>query len=154
MLQTSAPTAKADLESHYRAVRARMWRPPAVAIPPREKPPKAIAKVALYDHPIGPKKPPLHDVLLTAKDFPKPSTGSYARHVLTAVCQKHGVRPQDLLSESRARELIAPRYEAMWRLRQETNWSLPKIGGFFHRDHTSVHAACRKHQAKIDGGEV
>jgi hypothetical protein len=154
MLQTSAPRAKANLEYHYRAVRARLWASPAVAKPTPEKPAKAVAPVALYDHPIGPKKPPLDDVLLTARDFPKPNTATYARRVLAAVCEKHGVDPQDVLSESRARHLIAPRHEAMWRLRQETNWSLPKIGGFFRRDHTTVHAAARKHQGKIDGGEV
>lgn len=77
------------------------------------------------------------------------------REIVEEVATKHQLRVVDLCSARRGRELVWARHEAMWRLRNETNMSLPaigrKLGG---RDHTTVLHGIQKHEARIASGEA
>lgn len=65
------------------------------------------------------------------------------------VCQKHRLTMTELLGPCRLKQFVEARHEAWWRARRETVSSLPAIGKFFNRDHTTVLAAIRKYEEKI-----
>jgi chromosomal replication initiation ATPase DnaA len=66
--------------------------------------------------------------------------------IVEEVAAKYGVTASAILSGSRARLLIPPRHEAMYRCVAETTLSLPAIGRIFKRDHTSIgHGVMRHH---------
>jgi hypothetical protein len=44
----------------------------------------------------------------------------------------------DILGRDRRPLVAAARHEAIWRVRLMTGWSLPRVGRFFKRDHTTV----------------
>lgn len=70
------------------------------------------------------------------------------RTIIEEVAAKYGVAVKEILSDRRARVLIPPRHEAMFRCVAETHLSLPAIGRVFNRDHTSIgHAVMRHHIA-------
>lgn len=68
------------------------------------------------------------------------------RAIIEDVAAKYDVPVKDILSDRRAKVLIPPRHEAMYRCVLETPLSLPAIGRIFHRDHTSIgHGVMRHH---------
>lgn len=74
--------------------------------------------------------------------------------ILRQVCAQHGVSPRDVLGDSRLKAVCCARFEAMYRIRTEIKIggrppSLPKIGSWFGRDHTSVLNALRRHGADM-----
>lgn len=68
--------------------------------------------------------------------------------IVREVCAKHGIGINDIRSHTKARNVLTARYEAIYRLRQETLLSLPEIGrrmgGF---DHSTVIYSIAKHKA-------
>jgi hypothetical protein len=50
----------------------------------------------------------------------------------------------DILGRNRRPPIAAARHEAVWRVRLATGWSLPRLGRFFKRDHTTVLHSLRK----------
>ncbi|NJK35429.1 MAG: chromosomal replication initiator protein DnaA [Oscillatoriales cyanobacterium SM2_2_1] len=65
--------------------------------------------------------------------------------VLRVVCEDMGIAREDLLSNSRRREISHARKVAMYLMRQHTELSLPKIGeALGGKDHTSVLYSCQK----------
>lgn len=71
--------------------------------------------------------------------------GKTARSIVDAVAAKHGFDPEQLLGKGRYQDVAAARHEAMFRIRTELKWSLPRIGALFHRDHSTVIYALRRH---------
>lgn len=71
--------------------------------------------------------------------------------IISEVAKKHGVTPVAITSDRRNAKLVAARYEAMWRARNETTYSLPRIGMAFRRDHTTVLHGIAKHEALVNG---
>lgn len=75
--------------------------------------------------------------------------------ILLEVGIKRRVSTADLLGPSRLQEHVRPRHEAMWAMRQVTwadgsqRYSLPTIGRFFNRDHTTVLSGVRRHAERI-----
>ena len=67
------------------------------------------------------------------------------------VAYKYAVTVNDIRSERRAPYLVAARHEVFWRCKTETENSYPAIGKFFRRDHTTVIAGVRKHEARLAG---
>ena len=65
--------------------------------------------------------------------------GSKARAALRAVSQRTGVPVDAILGRKRLSAIVAARHEAVWRVREVTKWSLPRVGQFFAgRDHATV----------------
>ncbi len=76
--------------------------------------------------------------------LPKPST-IVPEEVMSQVADAFGVTVQNLLGTDRRQEVVLPRQVAMYLLREEANFSLPKIGqALGGRDHTTVMHACQK----------
>jgi len=65
--------------------------------------------------------------------------------VVSQVAGAFGLSAQNLVGPDRRQEIVLPRQIAMYLLRVEANFSLPKIGeAFGGRDHTTVMHACQK----------
>jgi chromosomal replication initiator protein len=64
--------------------------------------------------------------------------------ILDEVSEESGISVADLKSPARFRFIAWPRQYAMWRMVNEGLWSLPQIGRFFNRDHTTVIWAFRQ----------
>jgi chromosomal replication initiator protein len=65
--------------------------------------------------------------------------------VMSQVAGAFGVTVQSLVGAERRQEVVLPRQIAMYLLREEANYSLPKIGkAMGGRDHTTVMYACQK----------
>jgi chromosomal replication initiator protein len=76
--------------------------------------------------------------------LPKPSAIEPAE-VMSQVAVAFGVTVQNLLGPDRRQEVVLPRQVAMYLLREEASYSLPKIGeAMGGRDHTTVMYACQK----------
>lgn len=85
----------------------------------------------------------LVDVAL-ADLLPKPGTIGSAE-VMSQVAGVFGVSVQNLIGPDRRQEVALPRQVAMYLLREDANFSLPKIGeAMGGRDHTTVMYACQK----------
>ena len=60
----------------------------------------------------------------------------------------HRVTVLALRGEGRSRKLVIARQEAFYRCRRELGRSLPQIGNFFGRDHTTVLHGIRAHASR------
>ncbi len=66
------------------------------------------------------------------------------KDVLRTVAARYGLPPEVLRGAGRMREVVVPRQIAMYLIRDLTSHSLPEIGMFFGRDHSTVmHAVSR-----------
>ena len=66
------------------------------------------------------------------------------------VAKHYGIKPADMDSSKRSRDIAYPRQIAMYLCRSMTDLSLPKIGeAFGGRDHTTVLHACEKIASEI-----
>jgi len=107
----------------------------------------------------GPAAPPATPVrkaprdVLNIKVKAEEAEGAFMpnwRRIVLEVCEKHGLRLNDVISERRAVPLVKARQEAMYRLHQETTMSLPAIGRRLgNRDHTTVLYGIRRHQQRM-----
>ena len=105
----------------------------------------------IYDYPIGPRQPIERDIIALASlvetiepDAPEEPKITM-KQILQEVSQKYGVSVIDLKSARRTKNVVLPRQIAMYRMRMETNASLPEIGRFVgNRDHTTAMHAVRK----------
>lgn len=76
--------------------------------------------------------------------LPKPSSIE-PEQVMSQVAGAFGVTVENLKGTDRRQEIVLPRQIAMYLLREEANYSLPKIGeAMGGRDHTTVLYACQK----------
>ncbi|MFC4454507.1 chromosomal replication initiator protein DnaA [Deinococcus sonorensis] len=64
--------------------------------------------------------------------------------VLRAVAGHYNIPPDAIRGSGRVREVVVPRQMAMYLIRELTGHSLPEIGGFFGRDHSTVMHAVQK----------
>lgn len=83
---------------------------------------------------------------LTVRDDAKAIVGdeSSFNMIVSAVCAEFDVSRTDLMSDRRAKEFTLPRHVAVYLCKEKTLRSLPVIGRFFRRDHSSVIKSCRK----------
>lgn len=163
-------SAAHDLIDHYKAVRARL------RADMKPKPVDRVNIIAMirYAEPIGPIMPPsiaeertyqkahedytkklrefvaAQQALQGVEAFPVIiTTRSKAQRILDDVCLAHSVTEEQICSDQRAAPIVAARFEAYYRMRRETTWSLSQIGRFLGgKDHSSVFHGVRKHAAK------
>ncbi len=99
--------------------------------------------LALSDLSNLPLNAKLVDIAL-ADLLPKPSTIEPSA-VMTQVAGEFGVSVENLIGPDRRQEVVLPRQIAMYLLREDAHYSLPKIGNAMGgRDHTTVMYACQK----------
>lgn len=70
--------------------------------------------------------------------------------IIRTVAEYHGIRMDDILSKSQARECALPRQIAMHLCRQELNLPFMKIGDIFTRDHSTVMASIKQVQKGLE----
>jgi chromosomal replication initiator protein len=70
--------------------------------------------------------------------------------IIRAVAEYYGIRMDDILSKSQAREAVLPRHLAMHLCRQYLNLPFMKIGDIFARDHSTVMASIKQIQKGLD----
>jgi chromosomal replication initiator protein len=58
--------------------------------------------------------------------------------IVAIVCERFGLRPEDLTSPRRSRHIALPRHVAMYLCRRLLGASFPHLGQLFRRDHTTV----------------
>lgn len=72
------------------------------------------------------------------------------RQIIDEVCKKHDISKGNMMSRRRRQDLVAARFEAYYRLSEETTLSLPQIGRLMGgRDHTTVLYGIRIHQGRL-----
>jgi len=130
---------------NYQRIRRQFFTPrPEPVAPPVvkvQRPP--ILTRYVYMAPIGPVHPK------------KETTYQRAHRILAEVCIKHGVSRTDVLGSNRKRAFVYARQEIFYRLANETNWSLPRIGRFVGgRDHTTALHGRDQHAKRIADDEV
>jgi hypothetical protein len=72
----------------------------------------------------------------------------FQRAIILEAAVLHGVTLKDILSTDRRRKVAWARQEAMYRLRLDGRWSLPKIGHVLGVDHSTVCHGCRRHAGR------
>lgn len=73
------------------------------------------------------------------------------RRIIAEVLLKHRAFWRDMTAGRRDRETVLCRHEICYRLRQETEYSMPRIGRLLGgRDHTTVIHGCRQHKIRMD----
>ncbi|CAB5228870.1 Chromosomal replication initiator, DnaA C-terminal [uncultured Caudovirales phage] len=72
--------------------------------------------------------------------------------IVADVAAAHRLPVADLMGRSTLKWVVVARHEAMWRIRQvmwadgvTPRYSLPQIGRYFSRHHTTVIHACKQH---------
>jgi hypothetical protein len=85
---------------------------------------------------------------------PRPAGG--LKGILAEVATEWGMRPEDILQDSRKKLIVEPRQDFMWRARQvrwpdgSYRYSLPMIAAFLRlKDHTTVMHGVRRHEARM-----
>ncbi len=74
--------------------------------------------------------------------------------VIETISKYYNLSVQDLVSASRNKELVQPRQVAMYLIRQETDASLPEIGGLLGgRDHTTVIHGIERVKERLEAEE-
>ena len=74
--------------------------------------------------------------------------------VIETISKYYNLSVQDLVSASRNKELVQPRQVAMYLIRQETDASLPEIGGLLGgRDHTTVIHGIERVKERLESEE-
>lgn len=68
-----------------------------------------------------------------------------AKRIRRKVAAKHGLSLTELDCDGRQKPLVRARNEAIYLIARETTLSLPQIGYFFNREHTTILASIRSH---------
>jgi chromosomal replication initiator protein len=70
--------------------------------------------------------------------------------IIRTVAEYYGIRMDDILSKSQARECVLPRQIAMHLCRQQLNIPFMKIGDIFSRDHSTVMTSVKQVQKGLE----
>ena len=127
------PRTAAELIAPYRDVRQRLYSPaaaPELADGKTRTNPAACKAIGTIPEPCRQPEPRPFE---TPFQYQTP-----AQQALQAVSTRTLVPIADILGRNRRPPIAAARYEAVWRVRLATGWSLPRLGRFFKRDHTTV----------------
>lgn len=71
------------------------------------------------------------------------------RQIAQQVANRHGIPLEGLLT-GRRRPTAHARQEAMYLMVEQKRWSLPRIGMFFDKDHTTVLHGYRAHKKRSE----
>lgn len=125
-----------DLLAAGKAARERLMgaievaKPKAVApVPPKP----VVAAPAVLPLRLRPRTPPINMLERPAAKF-----------LLRLVVLKHKISAETILGPARHKDVVSARMEAMCLIYEHTQWSLPQVGRFMRRDHTTVLHALRK----------
>jgi hypothetical protein len=127
------PRTADELIARYRDVRRRLYSPAtALELADGKTRTDHVTCKAIATIPV-PSREPEQRPSQTPFQYQTP-----AREALRAVSTRTRVPIADILGRDRRPLIAAARHEAIWRVRRVTGWSLPRLGRFFKRDHTTV----------------
>jgi len=137
------------LKTHYAGIRAK-FRGPVTYCPPL----RLIKTPEVLDMPVPQVRLPdpssiSQEMLDEYNKYFTKSTKSQVRAIVREVSEKHCVKVEDVLSQSRKRTLVVARQEAMYRVRTEVGKSLLEIARHFKRDHSTVMHSIEAHGKRI-----
>jgi hypothetical protein len=139
-------TDAVELKNHYIALRRKFQGPRPinyVTLPQERKPPE----------PEPPKKKlstiPEH-LLEQYRSVPVNKKREAVRRIIKEVGEVHGLTKDQMLSDTRKREVVAARHELMYRIRHEIGMSFLEIGAYFKRDHTTIINSVFRHTEKLE----
>lgn len=143
----------AEQHQHYSAVRARLRGPaplpPRVRLAPLLLPaaePEQVPVKAVEEQPVIDEAPVESECPSWVGDVPLNMLAACSwRFLARLAALRNGVSVEELLGPGRTVELVAARAEGMYLVALHTNASMPMIGRYFDRDHTTVLHALRKH---------
>ena len=72
------------------------------------------------------------------------------RDIQLTVARNFGVDPKEFFSSCRAHDVTGPRQIAMMLSREYTKHSLPRLGKWFDRDHTTVLHGVREAKKRVE----
>jgi len=76
------------------------------------------------------------------------------RVTMKEICQEisdlYGVSVDELLGPKRTKSISNARQHAMYLMAEQRHLSLPRIGSFFNRDHTTILHGVRAHKARME----
>lgn len=82
--------------------------------------------------------PPLPEVKKDLRPIEIPRMTESLRKILLEVAEEKNVHPNDIVGVTRSAKVVAARRDFVWRARNETNASFPRIGEALNRDHTTA----------------
>ena len=147
---------EASLISFYAGVKERLRAPKVVAAPrivlqPRQRAQSARLVVTACEEMVD-ISPPV-DVapeapveMATAMQVPL-----RWKIILREVASKYKISASDITSHRRDGATVLARHEFCYRMRHETDVTLPQIGRWIKRDHTTVLHGVRAHAARLNG---
>jgi len=144
MIEVRQFSSAAEMRAHYRALHARLFNPR----PKAEKP--AIIEIPAESKPLVDRFVEIE--IAQPKPAPEPE-GEFvpeagkpgARRIVAHIARKHGVTPEDIYGPRRHAVVMEARFEAVAMVyTMNPAWSLPQLGRFFNRDHTTVLHCLRK----------
>ena len=157
---------------HYSAIKRRLLAPPPKPVVRQQNPvqPKTVARMVYYS-PVGPgvgmvfQASPvprllsggLPEAMLVYRQpvGPKIPDHEKVQRIKQSIAPRYGVTVADMESERRNAPSVRARQCAMWQIKKELSWSLPRIArSFGKRDHTTALYGIRRHEARIAAGEV
>lgn len=81
---------------------------------------------------------------------------SYSRivkEIIRDAIENTGYTIEELMSDRRHQPLVEARQELYWQIYKNTDWSLPRIGKLFRKDHTTILHGVRKVEMRRQGNE-
>lgn len=158
---------KAELESKYAAVKARIYGSKPNVVNERAV---VAAQQALWDTPpytfddleppaqvggvAGPTGVILPEPLVKSGLTPLVDTKQTYMNMLRFIAKKHKIDPELIQGPKRFKRIVAARHELWWRVKTEMNYSYSRIARLAHRDHSTIIHAVEMFAAKaLDKGE-
>lgn len=111
--------------------------------------PKPLAKKIISGVPD--RIPDLAPQVIDARPVNIPLMSDALRNILLTVAQETNVHPNDIVGSSRSLKTVAARREFIWRARNKTNASFPRIGRAINRDHSTVVYHYQYKEAELSG---
>jgi chromosomal replication initiation ATPase DnaA len=88
---------------------------------------------------------------------PGPQGRDLVRQLAREIAAKHGLTPEGILGRARDDTTVMGRQELAWRLSRivrsdgRRRFSMPQIGRYLDRDHTTIIHAIRAHEKRMGG---
>lgn len=126
------------------------WTPINRPRPPEQKPKIELVSTS-PDPALLPGVAPWRRVVDTARIPPAPFTRAITfRRIVALVAEEFNVTPEQIRGHYRTQKFVFPRHLSQYLAQRVLCLSLPLIGRYFFRDHSSVLHAIRKLKRKID----
>lgn len=129
----------AELLENYAQVRARLYG----------KPKRVNAAPRVITPPPPPPAPVIKQASQIVVRIPRVRRGTVImRRIADRVCRLYEIPPSELFSKTRRTRVVMARHLMVYWIHRQGKYSLPQIGEFARRDHTSILHAIRAHEKR------